>query len=385
MKILVISHTAVLEGYQKKFKEISENPELNITLLLPKLWKENYRDIEPYIDMNSNLKYAIGKIHWSGFEGRYFFIESILKTIRKLQPDLIHLEEEPWSLSAMQTILIRNIFSRNSKILFRTSRALDIYLKLKFVTRIFERFTFKNSIFAFCLSQRAVNLLKEKGYKGAMQVFPNGVDTDIFYKKESEIKEKLLNGFKGFIIGFIGRFLPGKGIHLLLKAVSGIDEDYRLLLVGGGPFKKEILNLMQSLKLESRVLIVDTVPLEEIPEYMNIIDTLVLPSCRTKTTEELFGRVIIEAMACEVPVIGSDLGEIPNVIGDDGLIFPENDVKALKNCILMLMNDPLLREEFGKRGKAKVEKLYSWKVISKNTEKVYLQAYQGKFDYENIS
>ena len=114
----------------------------------------------------------------------------------------------------------------------------------------------------------------------------------------------------------------------------------------------------------------------EVPSYLNGLDALVLPSRTTPSWKEQFGRILIEAMACEVPVIGSSSGEIPNVIGDAGLVFPEDDVAALRAHLIRLMADPALADDLGRRGRARVLAHYTHAQVATATYDVYQQLLQ---------
>jgi glycosyltransferase involved in cell wall biosynthesis len=107
------------------------------------------------------------------------------------------------------------------------------------------------------------------------------------------------------------------------------------------------------------------------PAYLNGLDVLVLPSRTQSNWKEQFGRVLVEAMACGVPVIGSTCGEIPNVIGDAGLIFAEGDADALRACLLRLQRDPVLRRDLAQRGRARALARYTHKHIAAETVAVY--------------
>ena len=104
-------------------------------------------------------------------------------------------------------------------------------------------------------------------------------------------------------------------------------------LIGTGPYATSLRALCVQLGIEKRVVLAGQVPSAEIPRALNELDVLVLPSLTRRNWKEQFGRILIEAMACEVPVVGSSSGEIPHLIADTGLIFPEGDVEALRDAL----------------------------------------------------
>ena len=131
--------------------------------------------------------------------------------------------------------------------------------------------------------------------------------------------------------------------------------------------------------LEDRLIWVESVPHDRVYRYINLMNVLVLPSETTDKIKNLtsrgwkeqFGHVLIEAMACQVPTIGSDSGEIPHVIGDSGQIFPEGNVPALQNCLVRLMDSPEEAEEQGKRGWEKVMKRYTNEALARQLLQFY--------------
>jgi glycosyltransferase involved in cell wall biosynthesis len=101
------------------------------------------------------------------------------------------------------------------------------------------------------------------------------------------------------------------------------------------------------------------------------MDVMVLPSRTTPSWKEQFGRVLIEAMSCAVPVVGSSSGEIPTVLGDAGLIFPEGDVAALRVALRRIMLDATLRAELGARGRQRVLAHYTQAALARSYAEVY--------------
>ena len=159
--------------------------------------------------------------------------------------------------------------------------------------------------------------------------------------------------------------MPQKGLFVLLEAVARLTEDVRVMVVGSGPLKVELLKKAQALRLDGRLELHEGVPHPEVPQYLQQMTVLVLPSLTTPTWKEQFGHVLIEAMASGVPVIGSDSGAIPEVIGDAGLVVPEGDVEALAEALRRLVSTPGLRTDLASRGRGRVLADYTNGIIAR--------------------
>lgn len=140
---------------------------------------------------------------------------------------------------------------------------------------------------------------------------------------------------------------------MLLAAMADLPAA-QLVLVGEGALRGEIERWIATQQLAARVRVIPAMPHEEIARVLNTLDVLVLPSQTTATWKEQFGHVLIEAMAAGVPVLGSDSGAIPEVIGDAGIIFPEGDARALRDALAALQNDAARRAQLAQHGRARV-------------------------------
>jgi glycosyltransferase involved in cell wall biosynthesis len=155
------------------------------------------------------------------------------------------------------------------------------------------------------------------------------------------------------VIGFLGRFVEAKGTGVLLEALRGVRAPWRALFVGGGPLEAELRAAAAERGGQMRV--VTGVPHERVPAYLSAMDLLAAPSLTTPQWREQFGRMLVEAMACGVPVVGSDSGEIPHVLGAAGLVVPEGDADALAGALGTLLADPALRARLAAAGRARAE------------------------------
>jgi glycosyltransferase involved in cell wall biosynthesis len=147
------------------------------------------------------------------------------------------------------------------------------------------------------------------------------------------------------IIGFAGLLTEQKGWKLLLQAVARLPERFKVVLAGDGPQKAELLEWLQKPELQGRAHYAGLLAKDLLLATYPLFDVLVLPSISVPAIVEQFGAVLAEAMACGVPVIGSDSGAIPETVGQGGLIFPEGDVEALALAIRRMSADEKLRQQ----------------------------------------
>ena len=193
-----------------------------------------------------------------------------------------------------------------------------------------------------------------------------GVDPDFFHpslQRESG---------RGFVIGSANRRLvKEKGVDLLLRAAAKLPGIWRLHIAGEGPEKQNLQQLALELGIRRQVHFDGAVSSEQMPAYLRQMDVLTLCSRTLTNWKEQFGRILVEAMACEVPVIGSDCGEIPNVIGSGGMVFPEENVDVLHAHLLELMQSEEKRRSLGKNGRRRVLEKYTQAQIAAQTVAVY--------------
>ena len=174
-----------------------------------------------------------------------------------------------------------------------------------------------------------------------------------------------------------GQHAPAAG-RILLRAVAQLPGVWRLQIAGSGPEQRALAQLAKELGIADRVQFDGVIPSAQMPAYLQQLDVLALPSRTLPNWKEQFGRVLIEAMACEVAVVGSDSGEIPNVIGEAGLIFPEDDVHTLRTHLQHLMAHAELRDELGRAGRQRVLAHYTQAKIAAQTVEVYREMAAGK-------
>ena len=339
-------------------------------VITPNQWYESFQkiDFEPESDIHCEEKTC--PIRFSGYGSRFFYKRSVSQHFIDFQPNIIHLEEEAWSLNALQTVRLKRKFCPDSRFIFRTSLSIPSKQRFGPLPVWIEKRVFKETDIAFPLSENAGKILKQRGYLGTQIPFPNGVDISLFQKQDASQLKRSLGLTDCFVIGYVGRLLQMKGVDTLIEAFAKIEAPSKLLLLGSGEDKLKFQELAAQHNVTDKIVWIDAVPPEEVPNYINCMDTLVLPSRTTPDWVEFFGRVLIEGMACEVPVIGSDSGEIPQVIGDAGLVFPEGDAEVLAEKITQIANNPSLYQSLQERGLVRVQN-FTWETIAERTYEVY--------------
>lgn len=211
-----------------------------------------------------------------------------------------------------------------------------------------------------CVSVNKVPCEALSNYGAHVFHIPHAVDTEIFrpeVSKPSSVEIKVL---------FVGELLKLKGIHLIIKIIKKNKwENIKFCFVGKGPYKKEIRNMQKENYpvryygyVENR---------KQLAGIFHDSDILILPSIKMGRIEEKFGIVLIEAMACQLPVIASDCVGPKQIIenGKTGILIPQNDEMALRDAIFELAKDSELRAKLGKNGRKRVENVYNVEIVAK--------------------
>ena len=361
-----------MKSYRRKFALIAARPDVTLRVVTPERWYESFQEIVFEQEAHTPCEEFPCPIRFSGYGSRFYYRRGLKHQFRDFQPHIVHLEEEAWSLNALQTIRLKRKYCPDSRFIFRTSLSIPTKQRFGILPVWIERHVFRETDHAFPLSKNAGKILSQRGYTGKQTPFPNGVDLRLFHKIDVRELKDSLGLTNCFVVGYVGRLLHMKGINTLLEAVAQLAFDCKLLIVGQGEDEPSFRKTAETLGITARVVWIDAVPPEKVTAYINCMDALVLPSRTTPEWVEFFGRVLIEGMACEVPVIGSDSGEIPQVIGEAGLVFPEADAAALAGCLHQIAHNAAIRTDLVQRGLARVEN-FTWETIAERTYEVYQQ------------
>ena len=375
MRVLLISHTSQsdTEG-QPKSHCLAALPGIELCTLVPDRWKHYGHWRSPTVPQQLRFRFEVGKVAlpWVGPAQNYFhWYPHLRQLLLDFKPDVIDLWEEPWGLVSAHACRLRNQLMPQVKIISETEQ--NINKKLPPPFEWLRKYTLRNADFAVARSGEAMNVLREKGYHGPARVVPNGVDADLFHTMDRAQCRAALQLGTGFVVAYLGRLVEEKGLLDLVDAVAKCPADVTLLLVGSGPLESAIRSRAAEKNMSDRLRILPAKPLAELPQVMNAIDAMVLPSRTTARWKEQFGRVLIEAGVCGTAVIGSDSGAIPDVVGDGGLVFPEGNIDSLVGAIMQLRQNPDLKNRLGQNGRQNALGKCTWQQVAKQMFEIYAE------------
>lgn len=386
MKILIASHTYIVDLNREKLRKLAQlDPSIEVTVVVPKRWRPGgvqNKIIETQPVDEGNFRVVPLSNFSENNQGLLTFGLDLVKLIQTFKPNILQTEQGAKAFSHAELITLNKQLNLKAKNVFFTWWNLPY--EVKFPISVLERFNLNNSHGIISGNQDGADVLRDHGYEGPIKIMPQlGVDEQLFAPQEQP-ELRLSLGIKPdeFVVGFVGRFVEEKGLFTLFKALKGIKEyPWKWVLLGRGDLKQDLLNKASEFGLRDRLIVVESVPHDRVYRYINLMDVLVLPSETTykfKTLtaagwKEQFGHVLIEAMSCKVPVIGSDSGEIPHVIEQAGWVFPEGNVEALRNSLRQMMENQDLRQDLAQKGYERVMLYYTNTALAKEQLSFYEQ------------
>jgi glycosyltransferase involved in cell wall biosynthesis len=345
-RLLVVSHPSVVSVNQEVYRELARRG-WEVTIVLPDRWRHEYSEADVAPQALEGMEAALRptRIALRGRPQRHFYLTNCRALCNEVRPDVAFLEAEPFSLPAAQWG--RALTRLGVPFGVQSYENIDRHLPLPI--RWLRSRVLRDAAFVAARSDSASRLARAWGARGEVALAPPAVP---------RWDGAPAAGERPFTVGYAGRLVESKGLMDLLGAVRLLDAPVELLLIGDGEMRAQLDGQPVP---GSKVRILDELRHDQMASGYAQLDVLVLPSRTTPTWKEQFGRVIIEALWCGVPVVGSDSGEIPWLIEltGGGLIFPEGDRKRLAAQLAKLRAEPEVRRRLSSAGRAAVEKLFS--------------------------
>lgn len=360
LRVLAIGHSYVVSLNRALLREVAEDKDFEVTVVAPELFLSELGLLhcEPEPE-GSPLKVIPARIHWGKWVYTFGYDSKVLnRLMEEGHFDVVYAWEEPYIYAGYQIARAVARLAPQAAYCFRTAQSLPkryrppfSYFERKCLERIDgwvagAHLVYENSV--------ARGYPAEKG-----KTLTLAVDTSAFVPLP-EAERQLIRDETGLrvpVLGYIGRLTPEKGIDVMLRAIEMLEADrqWSLLVLGSGPSEVSIKQWAREHDWSDRV-VVRLVRHDEVPRYLASMDVLLAPSLTTRRWREQFGRMVIEAFACGVPVISSDSGELPYVIEDAGWIVPEGDATALSHTIEAALDDPARRAEIARIAREQVKR-----------------------------
>ena len=389
VKVLSLAHSTVNRAAERVRYEVlaSRRPEIDLTLVAPDRWRDSGRNAVkmPLEDNPCAILDFRGEpvsLPWLPKVGWYLHsYPGLRRLLNELQPNVIHLWEEPQSLVAWQAGLLRDRLLPASAFVLETDT--NILRRLPPPFQWFRSQTLKQADFIIGRHQDCLDVQQRCGYVGPTAIVEYGVNKTVHRPLERSSRRK--NGGEDLVLGYVGRVLPQKGLDDVVAAIASSGRNIMLHVLGDGPDRERIAQMAVERKIEAHIQFFDPRPADGVAEFMNSVDCLVLMSRATYKWKEQFGRVIIEAQACGIPVIGSDSGAIPSVIGVGGWIVPNRDSMDFSRLLQRLDDDRAEIKRVGALGFEQSRTRYSMDKIVDDLADSFLEAWRVRQRHWNLN
>jgi glycosyltransferase involved in cell wall biosynthesis len=369
MRILMLSKALVVGAYQQKAAELAALPGVELTLAVPPSWRERGVGVlELERRFTQGYRLAVLPIRFNGHHHLHYY-PTIAQLVADVRPQILHIDEESFNLATF--LALRAGVRYGARCCFYNYANIERRYPLPFAA--FERYAFGQAAHALAANQEAAAIIRRHGYRGPLSVLPQfGVDPQIFAPADVRATSgESATAPAPFVVGYVGRLVAQKGVLDVVEALALLPPHIQLRLIGDGVQRSAISARACQLGLSARLELGTGGWTSDVPSALRQLDALVLPSHTTRTWKEQFGRVLVEAMSCGVPVIGSSSGEISHVIGDAGLVYPEGDIPALAAALRRLADDPALRADLGRRGRERVLERYTQAGLARQYYDIY--------------
>ncbi|WP_315744727.1 MULTISPECIES: glycosyltransferase [unclassified Bradyrhizobium] len=359
IRIVSIAHTAASsEAGFLRYRSLAARTNIDLHLVMPAVWKEFGRTIvaEPPRAEGFSIHVLPIRLPQAGPMKWYLhFYPALRHLLSEIDPDVIHLWEEPWSVVALQAQLLR----RRAAVVLEVDQNILKRLPPPFET--IRGFVLGRTDHILSRSPDATEVVRACGYTGPVTPIGYGVDLATFVPSAEPVSTPRT---RPLTIGYVGRLVEEKGLDDALDAIAQATSPVLLNIMGEGPDEVRLRRRAKALGLGDCVTFRGWGSPQKVAAFLQELDALVLLTRTTKAVREQFGRVIIEAQACGIPVIGSSGGAIPDVVREGGWIVPERDPESLRQLLDRLAADPAVLRAKASAARANVLARFTYDAVA---------------------
>jgi glycosyltransferase involved in cell wall biosynthesis len=301
------------------------------------------------------------------------FSYSGYKILKKINPDFIHLHNRYFP-GYYPVVAFKKMMNIPLFLTIHNSRPEDINASTVIGAGLYDNVLGNRLMnqcdFIFGNSRYSLDVTVPKSYNvKRTAVTYNGIYTKDWKRVKSDMKDDF--GCDQLLLTDM-RIVPHKGLHYLVDALKEVDADFHLVIKGrfeasGFEYEKQIMRQIKKNKLGDRVTIMpQRLTEQEMIRLYSSADQFILPSLH-----EPFGIVLIQAMGTETPIVATNVGGIPEVLGDTAVMVPSRSSDALAEGIMKYVEKPSLAKKNAKRARERVVRKFDWKVVGRDVERVY--------------
>ena len=361
MRVLYISYGFMLQrAYQWKARALQRRCEA-VYVLVPDEWREHWSGSLVTLEPGPLAQVPHSRARLLFNRDKHFALlrpAPLRRLLRDFRPNVVEFDNEPYNLGSGQVVAAVRRHAPDARVFLHAAQ--NILKRYPPPFNAIERYVFRHCGGVFARNVEAHRILEARGLdRSRIQLLGHGVSLEEFAEARRRQGHDQVDA--GAVL-YVGALTHQKGVDTLLRAFAATAHCTRLTIVGDGPLRAQLQQLADDLGVRPRVHFVGRVDQARLADQYASHGCLVLPSRTTPKLVEQFGRVLLEAMAAGCPVVASDSGNIPRVVGDAGIIFPEDDTLSLARHLDALAVSPQKRAHLRECALARVRSEYEWSV-----------------------
>ena len=371
VRALVISTDAIDPSQRGKLHSL-EGMGCSVALAVPADWPEGGHRVEWGAD--GGIKVAPIQVRGSGDPATLRWRGSgLTRLLTEFRPDVVQVEGEPWWPITVRALRL----AERLKIPAVLAASSSVPPSLRLAERLRRRRSIRAARGFIGINRLALDLLLRDRPATPHTVIPlHGVSVPVQGRPRSQRA--------GFDVGFIGRLVPERGADLLIRACARLRGDWSLTVVGTGPVQQELESLAEKVGIGSRVRWLGGMPRNWLDSVWPTLDCVVLPARTTPRWVEPVGQALLDAMAQGLPVVGTESGVLPEIIGDAGIVVGEDDPDLLGLALERLQKMPDEQARLGAAGRRRVMAEYVDDAIARKTLAFWRRVVSGAAQEEPV-
>ncbi|MEV4773914.1 glycosyltransferase [Microbacterium sp. LWH12-1.2] len=334
MRVLRISHSAAIAAWRGRENALRARGE-DVSLITARRWHAG----GTWVDLDAAAEEQVSPTRTFGTHPALFLYDPrpLWRALGETW-DVIDIHEEPFALSTAEVLVLRMLRRNRAPVVLYTAQ--NLFKRYPVPFRWLERWALRSAAGISACNADAARIVEGKGFAGRARVIPLGVEIGptppapvAVHAAGAAEDPHELRPEPSVTVGMLGRLVPEKGFATLLDALA-LQPRLHARIGGSGPLATDLRGWASERGVADRVELVGAVDPDAVDDFYRSIDVLTMPSLPTPRWTEQFGRVAVEAMAMGVPVVSSDAGALPDVVGGAGIVVPAGDAARLGESLI---------------------------------------------------